>query len=174
MSITDELRAYAKDYELYINHHQLLEIADRIDVEHQKECDAAWDNGYEADYGGIENWLIEHPQVMEWHGLTRLPKDANGIPVRIGDVMEWPDHFTADVIGIGYNTFFYVEDGADTAQWAFANNKTHHKEPTVEDLLREFADKIIDSQIPNIHPTYEETITEYTAKLRLADDEKEW
>lgn len=48
---------------------------------------------------------------------------------------------------------------------------SHHHAPTVEDVLREFAEKITDSQIPNVHPTYEEAIAEYAAKLRLAEEE---
>jgi len=62
-----------------------------------------------------------------------------------------------------------VSDAEDREMFAF----THHHAPTVEDVLREFAEKVIDSQIPSVHPTYEEAITEYAAKLRLADDGKE-
>lgn len=46
-----------------------------------------------------------------------------------------------------------------------------YKRPTVEDVLREFAEKIEDSQIPGTHPTYEEAIAEYTKKLQLKEDE---
>lgn len=80
MSITDELREFvdgADGYELWCPRHkkELLAIADRIDAEHKKACDDAWDNGYEADYLGIEKWLTEHPQVMEHHGWVRKNKE---------------------------------------------------------------------------------------------------
>lgn len=37
--------------------------------------------------------------------------------------------------------------------------------------LREFAEKITDSQVPGVHPTYEEAIAEFAAKLRLAGED---
>lgn len=87
MSIADELRKYARGYETMVNH-KLLAIAGSIDAEHEKACDDAWNDGYEADFLGIENWLTEHPQVMEHHGWVRLPKDADGEYIHVGDLME--------------------------------------------------------------------------------------
>jgi len=106
--------------------------------------------------------------------MMELPKDADDEYIHIGDVMEWCDSGeTLTVEGIGSDVLFYID--GENAEWAAARNKRHHHEPTVEDVLREFAEKVIDSQIPSVHPTYEEAITEYAAKLRLADDgEEEW
>lgn len=106
--------------------------------------------------------------------MVELPKDADGEYIHIGDVMEWCDSGeTLTVEGIGSDVLFYID--GENAEWTAARNKRHHHEPTVEDVLREFAEKVIDSQIPSVHPTYEEAITEYAAKLRLADDgEEEW
>lgn len=39
-----------------------------------------------------------------------------------------------------------------------------------ENVLTEFAEKITDSQIPGLHPTYDECIAEYAKRLRLAGD----
>ena len=103
---------------------------------------------------------------------VELPKDADGEYIHIGDVMEWCDSGeTLTVEGIGRDVLFYID--GENAEWAAARNKRHHHEPTVEDVLREFAEKITDSQIPGVHPTYEESIAEYSAKLRLADDGEE-
>ena len=106
--------------------------------------------------------------------MVELPKDADGEYIHIGDVMEWCDSGeTLTVEGIGSDVLFYID--GENAEWTAARNKRHHHEPTVEDVLREFAEKVIDSQIPSVHPTYEEAITEYAAKLRLADGgEEEW
>lgn len=106
--------------------------------------------------------------------MVELPKDADGEYIHIGDVMEWCDSGeTLTVEGIGSDVLFYID--GENAEWTAARNKRHHHEPTVVDVLREFAEKVIDSQIPSVHPTYEEAITEYAAKLRLADDgEEEW
>lgn len=101
--------------------------------------------------------------------MVELPKDAYGEYIHIGDVMEWCDSGeTLTVEGIGSDVLFYID--GENAEWTAARNKRHHHEPTVVDVLREFAEKVIDSQIPSVHPTYEEAITEYAAKLRLADD----
>ena len=103
---------------------------------------------------------------------VELPKDADGEYIHIGDVMEWCDSGeTLTVEGIGRDVLFYID--GENAEWAAARNKRHHHEPTVEDVLREFAEKITDSQIPGVHPTYEESIAEYSAKLRLANDGEE-
>lgn len=106
--------------------------------------------------------------------MVELPKDADGEYIHIGDVMEWCDSGeTLTVEGIGSDVLFYID--GENAEWTAARNKRHHHEPTVVDVLREFAEKVIDSQILSVHPTYEEAITEYAAKLRLADGgEEEW
>ena len=58
-----------------------------------------------------------------------------------------------------------------SAPWIPADSIRHHRPPTVTDILREFAEKVIDSQIPDLHPTYEEAIAEYAKLLRLAGEE---
>ena len=70
--------------------------------------------------------------------MVELPKDADGEYIHIGDVMEWCDSGeTLTVEGIGSDVLFYI-DGENT-EWTAARNKRHHHEPTVEDVLREFA-----------------------------------
>ena len=99
---------------------------------------------------------------------TALPLDAEGEPIHVGDVMEWPDGSTAEVVGIGDGTFFYVEDGEDAAEWSSASGKIHHRAPTVEDVLREFALACEDAG--NSGPEVERIAAEYAAKLRLAEE----
>ena len=106
---------------------------------------------------------------MAEHGWVRLPVDAEGVPIHVGDVMEWPDCSTAEVVGIGDGTFFYVEEDEYAAEWTAASDKIHHHAPTVEDVLREFAAKLC---IRDGFPTAtEETFAEYAAKLTLRGDE---
>lgn len=70
--------------------------------------------------------------------LVELPKDADGEYIHIGDVMEWCDSGeTLTVEGIGSDVLFYID--GENAEWTAARNKRHHHEPTVEDVLREFA-----------------------------------
>lgn len=189
MGITDELRKWAEDNTMqdtvlttYPPQHAvhgvletLLRIADRIDAEHQKACDDAWDNGYESDYLGIEKWLTEHPQVMEQHGWVRGPLDADGEYIHIGDKVTLYDRcvYEVDAIYLHKDRVSVSYSGESGCGCDSADNFHHYHEPTVEDLLCEFAEKVIDSQIPSVHPSYEEAIAEYATKFRLADNGKE-
>lgn len=170
MSITDELREWAetarvKDVVLttYPAKHavhgiyeQLLDIADRIDSEYQKA-------------------------IRELNNLADdsvlLPVDADGEYVHIGDVMEDADGEVFTVSSIDYG--FHMSPNREVACWMLlsidaefdepADQCRHHHEPTVDDVLREFAEKIIDSQIPGMRPTYDEAIAEYAKRLMLAE-----
>ena len=93
------------------------------------------------------------------------PLDAEGVPIHIGDVMEWPDCYTAEVVGIGDDRFFYVDD---CLMYAWTNDKIHHHAPTVEDVLRDYASRIL---IVGCIDEEDELVAEYAAKLRLAGDE---
>lgn len=96
------------------------------------------------------------------HGLVRLPKDADGEYIHIGDVMEWCDSGeTLTVEGIGRDVLFYID--GENAEWTAARNKRHHHEPTVEDVLREFAEGLG-------VPVADSYIAASAAKLRLAGD----
>lgn len=102
-------------------------------------------------------------------GYVALPKDAEGEPIHIGDVMETPDGETFEVSGIFYGAH---EVMVDSVRFDYDPDEIiHHHAPTVEDVLREFAEKVTDSQIPGVHPTHEEAIAEYAAKLRLAGED---
>lgn len=104
--------------------------------------------------------------------MVELPKDTGGKYIHEHDKVDWLDHAgtwheNATVVAV-CDDGCYVMDG--TVFHVHKSNIRHHHEPTVEDVLREFAEKVIDSQIPSVHPTYEEAITEYAAKLRLAGE----
>lgn len=80
MSITDELREFANRYKLTIND-RLLAIADRIDEEHKHAVMSAMNDAlYHAN-----------DESMAELGWVRLPKDADGVPIRMGDEMELTD-----------------------------------------------------------------------------------
>lgn len=69
-----------------------------------------------------------------------LPVDADGVPIHVGDVMEWRyDNGEFEVIGIGGNTLFYIDKDSGECEWTAAGDKRHHHAPTVDDVLREFA-----------------------------------
>lgn len=135
MSITDELRECIRtanrSYEdarnpyndreiLRIPEEELTAIADRIDAEHAEAVADALQLR-----GGPDRWV-------------ELPVDADGVPIKVGDVMEWPDGSTFDVVGISANTLFYVEhDFDDSAQWTAAHNKRHHQLDSWERIIKD-------------------------------------
>ena len=72
--------------------------------------------------------------------MVPLPVDADGVPIHVGDVMEWPyGNGEFRVNGIGGNTLFYIDKDSNECEWTAAGDKHHHHAPTVEDVLREFA-----------------------------------
>jgi len=163
MSVTCELWAYIEQYggKLMSNRQaeELATIAEHIDQAHES---AMYDMRREHD-----EWVADRD--ANW---VKLPLDADGMPIRVGDVMEnvVSPSIHREVTGVGVECFYAWEDGFGRYSQFDAPNYRHHHEPTVEDVLREFAEKVIDSQIPSVHPTYEEAIAEYAAKLRLAGD----
>ena len=100
-------------------------------------------------------------ELSEEHGLVRLPTDADGEPIHIGDVMEWCDSGeTLTVEGIGSDVLFYID--GENAEWTAARNKRHHHEPTVEDVLRKFAEGLG-------VPVADSYVAAAATKLRLAE-----
>lgn len=110
--------------------------------------------------------------------MVELPKDADDEYIHIGDVMEWCDSGeTLTVEGIGSDVLFYID--GENAEWTAARNKRHHHAPTVEDVLREFADEMnqnlgmytgeaIDAD--DWRDADAKTVEKFAAKLRLAGD----
>lgn len=118
---------------------------------------------------------------MAESGWVRLPVDIDGVSIHVGDVVDEKLPFGGYAAPATIDTM-ELSRGASGYRWMVrldAENRAlvspkllRHHAPTVEDVLREFAEKITDSQVPGMHPTYEEAIAEYTAKLRLAGDEE--
>ena len=150
MSITDELRKWAKKlthwwYDPVKGEYtyttgtmspsidavrldsNITAIADRIDEQHVKARDKAYDKGV---YDGID----ADKNAM---GYIKAPVDADGVPIRIGDTMEWLDGSTAEVIGIGDGVFFYKDDESDAADWSSAEGKRHVKPDSWERIIQD-------------------------------------
>lgn len=166
MSITDELREWLNEYgceygsEKFIagsfgsiGQDRLLAIADRIDAE-----------------------LAER--------YVALPLDADGKPIRVGDVMEFSEFeiehpVTRTVEGIGQGTFF-AWCGERGYQQHEPKRYRHHRPPTVEDILREFAEKMAENTAMYVAESWDAdereeadaaAVAEYAKRLRLKDDE---
>lgn len=117
----------------------------------------------------IEAELADH--------YVELPVDADGEHIHIGDVMDntHKDGFRAKrVTGICYHEGGHMTIEVDEVRlrWHDAGKLRHHHPPTVEDVLREFADLVRKERI-ELATVSEGTIAEYAAKLRLAGSEDE-
>lgn len=139
MSITDELREYAQRYK---NSHDawsgigddLDKIADSIDIAHKHAI------GYVDD---------RDPETMAENGWLKLPVDADGVPIRLGDEMECGDGTVFTVENITLYTFGWRcdGDGIDGNGYKCTAHPIpeccrHHK-PTIEDVFTEFAYKLL-------------------------------
>lgn len=142
----------------------------RLLVDETRDAYLRGDVNYTIELDGIAERIEK--EVSERY--MELPVDADGVPIRVGDVMEFSAFeiekpVTRMVDGIGQGVFF-AWCGERGYQQHEAKRYRHYHAPTVEDVLREFAEKIIDSQIPDMHPTYEEAIAEYAQRLQLRED----
>lgn len=140
----------------------LLAIADRIDAEHERACAEAYGNG-----------AMSVPIAVDESKWVKLPMDADGVPIRVGDVMECGNGTVFTVESIDLHTFGWRcgGDGIDANGYRCTAHplphSCHHHKPTVEGLLREFVTEFNrdDSELCD-----EEIIERFAAKLRLAGD----
>lgn len=161
MSITDELRKWGYGF-CGDTYDVVTAIADRIDAEHERQMVDAFETR-----NSDEN--------LEADGWMRLPKDADGKPIHVGDELENVDNPSS------HGEVHRIELTPDTC-WVFvngfgrtSNHYRHYHKPTVEDVLREFADQyaFYSASEGGIHPdlkAHEEVLRQFAAKLRLAGD----
>lgn len=182
MSITDELRAWAHgpdEGDDWLD--RIDEFCDRIDAAHERQTrekyQRGYSNGYDLGYASADDWLVEHEDAMEEHGWVRGPLDADGVPIRVGDRLTDGEHaFTVDEM-IVYGDGSWSIRNEDGNAWD-ACDVTHYHAPTVEDVLREFAEKMNENlgmytgeaiDADEWRDADAKTVAEYAAKLRLAE-----
>ena len=155
-----------------------LGMARTIEREAMEERTAAYNEGYDAGFASADDWAAQHEDAMAEHGFVRLPKDADGEAIHVGDVMDEQLPFGGYAAPAPVDTM-ELSRGAGGYGWmvrldsesgAFINPKLlrHHHAPTVEDVLREFAERVCNSG----HQwglDAADTIAEYAARLRLAE-----
>lgn len=153
-SITDELRAWSKEH---LSRSSILAIADRIDAEHERELRETGED-------------IVRDVRREW---VRLPLDADGVPICVGDVMECGDGTVFTVESISLHPFGWRCDGDGIDRNGYKCTAhpipdcCHHHATTVEDVLREFGDWYAYTKGGCDE---DGIIAEYAQRLRLAGD----
>ena len=169
MAITDELREYTEEQIKWldmtkVHYRKLFAIADRIDSECERQLEALYHDMSDAEY-------------------IELPKDADGKPIHIGDVLAPPadcdDYVPLQVMSLTYDGyekewFFDGEAGGfcglvgqhmDVAGW------THYrKQPTVEDVLRQFLGECESAQNLGYDEVPQEVFAEYAKRLKLVGE----
>ena len=168
MAITDELREYARHYSVAGSSKDktLTAIADRIDAEHEADVSTACRLA-----AGLDN------DALAKRGYIKLPVDADGVPIHIGDYLhcdetgrDFPCRGYCCSVGKNGERQWTVECSYDaysgTSEYVSAR-RCHHAS-TVEDVLREFADAMSNTNPLDVPAR----IAEYAAKLRLAGDDE--
>lgn len=94
-----------------------------------------------------------------------LPVDADGVPIHVGDVVEYVDGtLPKEVLAIVSPTMVVIDSGP-----RFADCCRHHHAQTIEDMLQEmlYRAHVYDKREMELLP---DLIAEYAAKLQLTDD----
>ena len=101
-----------------------------------------------------------------------MPKDADGVPIRVGDVLTDGEYtFRVDELAaFGDGSWSIRNEGGNAGA---ACDVTHYHAPTVEDVLREFAsayDRIGGED--DEHQKYLNLIAEYAQRLQLREEDE--
>ena len=146
--------------------------------------EVAYSTGYEAGFDeglastdgwSADDWTGQHEDAMAEHGWVKLPVDADGVPIRVGDVMEERSGHTFEVASLmafgGSDNWLVLSDARNFSSFREPHDLRHYHEPTVEDVLRELLSKYDELRLgPSAFDPFE-LMAEYAAKLRLAGDE---
>lgn len=197
MSITEELRKWVEAYPWRDDHHDIAyanALIDRIDAAHERELREQYDKGLSDGYGvGFANadgqsWLSGysecHAALMEGNeaiaadlekaGWVKLPVDADGEVWHVGDfavgeVNPKNPKAIERMIWYGPDSGWQLE--TNSIIYPCPDRPRHRHKPTVEDMLREFADCYLDYEgIPSAgrRGIGEALMDEYAARIREA------
>ena len=135
------------------------------------------DETRDAYLRGAANYIIELDGIAERieqevsERFMELPLDADGVPIRVGDMMEFSAFeiqkpVTRMVDGIGQGVFF-AWCGERGYQQHEAKRYRHHHEPTVEDVLWDMLDSL--DLDPTSHVDTGAVVAEYAQRLQLRE-----
>lgn len=153
--------AYSQVYEFANNlKGQLLDF-DKMDEQQEAMAEHGWVKlpvDGEAPSKQLADWI-------ERRGLVTGPLDADGELWHSGDMS---DSNWGVIESIAFENGRWLVSGHDmSAPWIPADSIRHHHEPTVEDVLREFADAMSETHPMDVPAC----IAEYAQRIRLAGDE---
>ncbi len=103
-------------------------------------------------------------------GYVELPRDADGEHIHVGDKLVGKYLKGNPVVQCTRLTLTSDWMVGHGHQGGTANLFAHYKEPTVEDVLREFADLVREEQVERAQIS-DEVIAEFAERLQLRDDD---
>ena len=144
----------------------LMEMADAIEREVKELTDerdllkTQWEAG--VDFDQRLEACADNREDVTLFGVdyTPLPVDADGVPIHVGDWITGKWDAKAKVVAITSEDVYWWEP--DGCHWCHAYEVHHHRAPTVEDVLREFAYGLG-------VPVADSYVAATAAKLRLAE-----
>lgn len=147
-----------------VHYRKLFSIADRIDAAHKRAI------------GHVDD---RDTETMEENGWVKLPVDANGEIIRVGDDMEtlsvWHEGMHSRVEWISLTADGWEVDGE------LPTSMRHYRKPTIEDVLREMHEKLdevtalyVGEAIDSNERDRDEAriFAEYAERLAMKDDEE--
>ena len=133
MTVTDDLREYTNRFIGSEDFRWLRTIADRIDAEYE----TAVRKKAAKMLTNISEYMSD--EDLDEIGLVRLPPDANDEPIHVGDVMDGYGKAKSVIyLLLDKKGWIVYRDLGDSVRDTYA--LSHHHEPTVEDVLREFGE----------------------------------
>ena len=158
MSITKELREWwVRKFPVMSKelHQDLTAIADRIDAEYERVK--------------AESIIDMTDESMAEHGWTRLPVDADGEYIHIGDRMENNERVARIVLtNESWEPSVYLEKLPNVLHEYFCSEISHYHAPTVEDVLYESLRRF--GAVEERTPEVEEWLHEQAQRLQLRED----
>lgn len=166
MSITTELRewlenaysygtgenSFKKNYCPWFGWKLVLEpMLDRIDAEHESKVSywqgASYKDGYDEGFASADDYFTDKRETLKEHGWVKLPVDADGEPIRVGDVVTMQLLFGGESkpLVVDRMELSHGRDGdlwcvaldTDKGCWNQPSLMRHYTPPTVEDVLTE-------------------------------------
>ena len=130
------------------------------------------DETRDAYLRGAANYIIELDGIAERieqevsERYMELPLDADGVPIRVGDVLTDGEYtFRVDELAaFGDGSWSIRNEGGNAGA---ACDVTHYHAPTVEDVLRDMLDSL--DLDPTSHVDTGAVVAEYAQRLQLRE-----
>ena len=146
-----------------------LESIEKLRKSADEISECATPCGASPDWMGVRRKVGELADAIEQEIAERyvkLPLDANGEYIHVGDEVDFLGHSTVDAIGKDGEVFIFASNWLDGVYAERACKLHHYHKPTLEDVLRDFAYELSKRQSSPETFDPKELYAEYAAKIR--------